>query len=66
MAVYTLSVPDISCNHCVNRIRNALRIEGVQDLDIDLDNRQIALRTDRIEEVLHLISELGYPGQILS
>ena len=60
-----LSVPDISCEHCVNAINGALQdIPGVEKVYTDIPTKTVLLRFDpnevtmaRIEAVL---DDIGY------
>jgi copper chaperone len=60
-----LSVPDISCEHCVNAINGALRgLSGVETVNTDIPTKTVLLRYDpsqitmtKIEEVL---DDIGY------
>jgi copper chaperone len=61
----TLSVPDVSCEHCVKTIGGALgALPGVDAVNVDLASRTVSLRyeparvsLDRIEETL---DDAGY------
>lgn len=56
----TLSVPDISCEHCVKTINGALgALPGVESVETDIPSKTVRLRYDaaqvsmpRIEAVL--------------
>jgi copper chaperone len=60
-----LSVPDVSCEHCVNTINGALgALQGVETVSTDIPTKSVHLRYDssqlsleRIEEVL---DDAGY------
>jgi copper chaperone len=60
-----LSVPDISCEHCVNAINGALRgLPGVETVNTDIPTKTVHLRYDpnqvtmvKVEEVL---DDIGY------
>ena len=61
----TLSVPDISCMHCVKTINGALsEVAGVSDVEVSIPDKTVHLSydptqvsMDKIEEVL---DEAGY------
>jgi copper ion binding protein len=62
----TLTVPDISCNHCIATIRNALsRLQGVQFLDGNLQAKQVRIRYDpslvNLTDIEKAMEEEGYP-----
>ena len=62
----TLSVPDVSCDHCVQTVYKALSpLPGVEDVHTDLASKTVHVRfdagqlsLDTIEEVL---DDAGYP-----
>lgn len=61
----TLSVPDVSCDHCVATINGALRQQvGVSNIKVDLPTKTVTFTydpdqvgLDKIEEVL---DDAGY------
>ncbi len=61
----TLSVPDVSCEHCVMTVNGALRQQpSVKDIKVDLDSKTVTFQydpnqvsLDKIEEVL---DDAGY------
>ena len=61
----TLSVPDVSCEHCVKTVNGALgALPGVEAVSVDLASKTVRLRyepaqvtLERIEETL---DEAGY------
>jgi copper chaperone len=61
----TLSVPDVSCEHCVKTVSGALSaLPGVAAIDVDLTSKTVRFRyepaqvsLERIEETL---DEAGY------
>jgi copper chaperone len=61
----TLSVPDVSCEHCVKTVSGALgALPGIDTVNVDLTNKIVSLRyepaqvtLERIEETL---DEAGY------
>jgi copper chaperone len=66
MAKETLSVPNISCGHCVMSIKNELsELEGVKTVEGDLEGKSITVEfespvtLDRIKETL---KEINYPA----
>lgn len=60
-----LSVPDVSCEHCVNAINGALKeVPGIETVNTDIPTKTVLLRYDpnqvtmpKIEEVL---DDIGY------
>jgi len=63
---YVLSVPDMSCNHCVMRISKALEELGIKDFNVKLDEKKVYLSTDNIQKVLKKLEEINYPATIVS
>ena len=61
----TLSVPGISCGHCVNAIKNALlEMEGIQSVEGDPQNRQVTVEYDSpatMEKIRRALKEIDYP-----
>lgn len=42
MKEVTLSVPDMSCEHCVNAINNALKgFDGIEGVNVDLPSKTV-------------------------
>lgn len=66
MAQVVLNVPDISCEHCVKTVTNALTpLQGVQNVQVDLPTKQVSVTynpqqidLDRMKSVL---AEEDYP-----
>ena len=61
----TLSVPDISCEHCVNTINRALKeLPGVEAVSTDIPTRTVHLRYDSsqlsLEKVEAVLDDVGY------
>ena len=56
MAIATLSVPDISCEHCERTVTNALRpLEGVRDVHVDVATKRVRVTyDDRVVTVDHM------------
>jgi len=67
MAKKTFSVPNISCDHCVNTIRNELKeIGGVNLMDGDVDNKQITVEYEgpaTEEKLREKLKEINYPAE---
>ena len=56
-------VPDMSCQHCVNRISAALRGAVIEAFEVDLLTRRVTLETDDPRKVLEVLDETGYPSE---
>jgi copper chaperone len=65
MTHYVLSVPDMSCQHCVQRITEALRRIGEEDLQVLLEQKQVRVNTDCIEGVLAALDDAGYTASVI-
>jgi len=62
----TLIAPDISCNHCIVTIREALsRLAGVRFLGGNLQTKQVTIRYDpsvvELTTIEKAMEEEGYP-----
>jgi len=60
-----LSVPDVSCEHCVNAINGALKdLPGVQAVNTDIPTKTVHLRYDpnqlSLEKVEAALDDVGY------
>jgi Cu+-exporting ATPase len=63
--IYQLHINDMSCQHCVNRvIETAQNIEGVQTIEVDLENAQALVKGGTPEAVIQAITEAGYPASL--
>lgn len=62
----TLSIPNISCGHCVMAIKNELgELEGVLTVAGDPNTKQITVEFDvpaTIEKVKATLKEINYPA----
>ena len=55
------SVPDISCEHCVNSITSEVTgVEGVTDIKVDLENKIVAVTGGEASAIVAAIDEAGY------
>lgn len=68
MTAITFTIPNISCNHCVNTIKNELsELPGVKSVVVDLPTKKVVVTfespatTEQIEESL---VEINYPPKI--
>ena len=60
-----LSVPDISCEHCVNAINGALKdVLGVEAVSTDIPTKKVHLRYDpnqvTLAKVEEILDDIGY------
>ena len=61
----TLSVPDISCEHCVKTINGALGEQlGVEEVQTDIPTKTVHLRYDpsqlSLEQIEAVLDDAGY------
>ncbi|MGO8947284.1 MAG: heavy-metal-associated domain-containing protein [Ktedonobacterales bacterium] len=61
----TLSIPEISCEHCVNTINGALgALPGVETVITDIETKSVQLRYDpaqvSMDRVASTLDEAGY------
>jgi len=66
MAQTTLSVPDISCEHCERTITEALTpLEGVRTVKVDIPAKQVNVDYDEssvdVEKFKAVLQEEDYP-----
>ena len=61
----TLSVPNISCGHCVMSIKKELsEMEGVAKVEGDLASKSVTLEWDApatLEKIKDTLNEINYP-----
>ncbi len=60
-----LSVPDVSCEHCVNAINGALKdLPGVETVNTDIPTKTVLLRFDpnkvTMEKIEAVLDDIGY------
>ena len=61
----TLSVPDISCEHCVKTINGALgALPGIETVNTDIPTRTVQLRYDpaqvSMQQIEETLDDAGY------
>ena len=57
----SFSVPDISCQHCVDAITNEVSaVEGVDTVTVDLETKVVSVVGGDEDQVLAAIDEAGY------
>jgi copper chaperone len=66
MAKVILSIPDISCDHCVRTVTQALQpIDGVRAVNVSLPTQQVQVDYDdkmvNIEQMKVVLAEEDYP-----
>lgn len=67
MTKETLTVPNISCTHCVRRITEALNgVPGVQAVQADAATKQVTVTyegADTAARIRAVLDEIGYPAK---
>jgi copper chaperone len=64
-ATITLSIPNISCGHCVKTISRELnRLESVSSVDGSIEQRRITVEYagDALDDINATLAEIGYPA----
>ncbi len=57
----TFSVPDISCDHCVNAITTEVGgVDGVTSVDVDLDTKTVTVVGGDEAPIVAAIDEAGF------
>ena len=66
MEKQTLTVPNISCGHCVMAIKNELsELKGVRAVEGDPENKSISVEWESpatLEEIKNRLKEMNYPA----
>lgn len=66
MTTIKLSVPNISCGHCVHTIQTeVVELEGVQDVRASADTKSVVITFDAPateERIKALLAEINYPA----
>ncbi len=68
MAARTVTVPNISCDHCAHTIKRELgRIQGVTGVEVDTASRSVTVRWQEPpvtwEDIRRALEEINYPPQ---
>lgn len=63
----TLNIPNISCGHCVNSIKNELiEIEGVKSVDGDPGDKTVTIEWENpatMDMIKDKLKEINYPAE---
>lgn len=63
----TFYIPNISCGHCVNSIKNELEeLEGIAKVEGDPGTKEIAVQWESpasIESIKGILAEINYPPE---
>jgi len=61
----TVTVPNISCHHCVNTIENELReLKGVSFVKAEVESKKVKIDwkdSQKWENIKNLLTEINYP-----
>ena len=65
MANQTLNVEGMTCNHCVQTIKEAVNnLVGISRVEVDLENKQVAVEYDKallkLDSITDKIVEIGF------
>ena len=65
MANQTLNVEGMTCDHCVQTIKEAVNnLVGISRVEVDLENKQVAVEYDKalikLDSVTDKIVEIGF------
>jgi copper chaperone len=67
MEKQTLTIPKISCGHCVMAIKNELtEIEGVKNVEGDPEGKTITVEFSAqvtLEKIKETLTEINYPAE---
>jgi copper chaperone len=62
----TLKIPNISCGHCVNAIKNELtEMEGIKSIEGNTENKTITIEWNTpatLEGIKNKLKEINYPS----
>jgi copper ion binding protein len=66
MAKDTFSIPNISCGHCVNAIKNELsEMEGVKSVDGSPETKSVDVEWEApasLDKIKETLEEINYPA----
>jgi len=67
MSKETLTIPNITCGHCVSAIEAELaEMEGVSSVKADAESKTVTVQWDApasIERIRTILTEINYPAQ---
>lgn len=66
MAEFKLKVPDMSCEHCEKRIREAVSNAGDRVKSLDLKSKEVVVDIEaEADKLLSIIDEAGYDAGLI-
>jgi copper chaperone len=61
----TLSVPDVSCNHCAMTIKRELAgVQGISGVEVDVAKKTVTFQyanDQALEQAKAVLADIGYP-----
>ena len=67
MEKQTLTLPNITCGHCVMSIKNELsELEGITKVDGDPENKSITVEWESpvtLDKIKDILKEINYPAE---
>lgn len=67
MTTITFSVPDMSCQHCVNRITKTLEVaDNTAKIEADVRSKRVAVISSLSpESIVKLLDDVGFNASII-
>jgi copper chaperone CopZ len=67
MTTITFSVPDMSCQHCVNRITKTLEVaDNTAKIEADVSSKRVAVTSSLSQEtIVKLLDDVGFNASII-
>ena len=66
MAEFKLKIPDMSCEHCEKRIREAVSKAGGRVKSLDLKNKEVVVDIEaEADKLLYVIGEAGHNAGLI-
>jgi copper chaperone CopZ len=66
MSTKTLHIPEISCQHCLNNIKNELaEMPGIISINGDVAAKNIVVdwqQPANLSDILNILKDIGYPA----
>jgi copper chaperone CopZ len=58
------SVPDMSCEHCVDTVSRALTAAGFSCYEVLLDSKEVKVETETPDIVTAILDDAGYEARL--
>lgn len=64
---YKFNVPDVSCEHCKNRIESTLLAQdSVSSAEVEIEEKTVSVESDLpSDKLIALIDEAGYDAELI-